>query len=46
MVKICFFFFFQIFIFFFVGKVVRYNNALARFRDNPDPNAQEQLRIS
>ena len=32
MVKIFFFFFF----FFFVGKVVRYNTALAHFRDNPD----------
>ena len=30
MVRIFFFFFF------FVGKVVRYNTALARFRDNPD----------
>ena len=25
----------NIFFFFFVGKVVRYNTALARFRDNP-----------
>ena len=31
-----FFFFFSNFFFFFVGKVVRYNTALARFRDNPE----------
>ena len=42
MVRIFFFFFFffffpNFFFFFFfsVGKVVRYNTALARFRDNP-----------
>ena len=38
MVEILFLFlFFSKFflIFFFVGKVVRYNTALARFRDNP-----------
>ena len=29
------FFFFKKNFFFFVGKVVRYNTALARFRDNP-----------
>ena len=31
-----FFFFLNFFFFFFVGKVVRYNTALACFRDNPD----------
>ena len=30
------FFFFSKFFFFFSGKVVRYNTALARFRDNLD----------
>ena len=36
MVRIFFFFFFfpNFFFFFSVGKVVRYNTALARFRDN------------
>ena len=37
MVRIFFFFFPNFFFFFFfVGKVVRYNTALARFRGNPD----------
>ena len=45
MVKNFFFFFFPpIFFFFFpVGKVVRYNTALARFRDNPGRGILEKL---
>ena len=41
-----FFFFFNFFFFFFfsVGKVVRYNTALARFRDNPEYHACEKNR--
>ena len=41
MVRIFYFFLF----FFSVGKVVRYNTALARFRDNPDIHTKIKTKI-